>query len=230
MQEFIPKHVAIIPDGNRRWARQQKLGELAGHQHSAETIIPQLIEKAAEMGISYLTFWVLSTENIAKRKPYEISGLYFLIERNIKKALNEFKKNGVRMKLIGDIDVLPKNIGRDLNKIVEDTKQNDKITVTIALNYGGKDEIIRAINKLIKSQPKEPLTSELFSNFLDTREIPDPDLIIRTGKEQRLSGFMLWQSEYSELAFPEVFFPDFTSHQFEKVIEEYANRKRRFGK
>lgn len=220
----MPRHIAIIPDGNRRWAKEKGLPTFEGHRIAAEKTFPDLIEKLAHLGVNYFTFWALSTENIAKRSSRELNKLFNLMRYFLKNKLAEFKKKGVRLKIIGNIQPLPKDIRKNISKAVVETEDNEKITLILALNYGGKDEIIRAIKKV------QSLNKENFSNFLDTNGIPDPDLIIRTGGEKRLSGFMLWQSEYSELYFTDTYFPDFTPEELEKAINDYSLRQRRFGK
>ena len=233
MKVKIPKHVAIIMDGNRRWARKQGLPVLRGHWVAAEKVIEPLVEKAAEMGISYLTFWAFSTENW-KRAKEEVEGLMRIFRYLLSKKIERLNKKGVRILTIGDLTKFPKDIQRRIKEGVEKTKDNKKITVIFALNYGGRDEIIRAINRWRSSSKLKAQSSKLkeeeFGEYLDTREIPDPDLIIRTGGEMRLSGFLLWQSQYAELYFTKVLFPDFTPKELEKAILEYQKRERRFGK
>ncbi len=228
---MIPKHIAIIPDGNRRWARAKGLLPIEGHRFAAEKILPDLIKKSAELGISYVTFWVLSTENIQERTKAELNNLFYLIRYLASKKLTEFKRKGVKVLLIGDATDLPAVLQKDITKVVRETKNNKKITLILAINYGGKDEIIRAIKRIQDSGfGIQNLTKEKFGDFLDTKGIPDPDLIIRTGGEERLSGFMLWQSEYSEFYFSDKYFPDFNGIELEKAVNDYSLRQRRFGK
>ena len=226
----IPKHVAIIMDGNRRWAKERGLPILEGHKKVADEILEPLIEYAAKLGISYMTFWAFSTENWS-RDIKEVRGIMQLFRRVIQKRWQRLHEKGVRIKVIGDINKFPSDIAESLEKVIEQTKNNKKITTIFALNYGGRDEIIRAINKGRKlSNNEEPLTINQFTNHLDTAGIPDPELIIRTGGEQRLSGFLLWQSEYSELMFPQWYMPEFSPKRLDQLIEKYATRQRRFGK
>jgi len=220
----LPKHVAIIPDGNRRWAKEKGLPSVEGHRYAAQTTFPNLANELARLGVKYFTFWALSTENLAGRSKEELNNLFELIRFFLKNKLKEFKKKETKFKAIGDLTRLPEDLQKEIFKIIEDTKENKKMTVILGLNYGGRDEIIRAIKK------GNNLTKENFSNYLDTAGIPDPDLIIRTGGEKRLSGFMLWQSEYSELYFSDLYFPDFTAKELEKAINSYSERQRRFGK
>lgn len=223
-KDYLPRHVAIIPDGNRRWARGKGMPTIEGHRYAAQTTFPNLANELARLGIKYFTFWALSTENLTGRSKEELDNLFELIRFFLKNKLKEFKKKETKFKTIGDLTRLPEDLQKEIFKIVEDTKENKKMTVILGLNYGGRDEIIRAIKK------GQNLTKENFANYLDTVGIPDPDLIIRTGGEKRLSGFMLWQSEYSELYFSDLYFPDFTAKELEKSIKNYLQRQRRFGK
>ena len=236
----IPNHLAIIMDGNRRWAKKQSLPVLEGHRVAAEETIESLVEKASEVGISYLTFWAFSTENWQRVKK-EVNGLMSIFRKLLAKKIEKLHQKGVRVLTIGDLSKFPQDIQKGIKNGIEKTRDNKKITVVLALNYGGRDEIIRAIEKWrSKSEirpacqqgrnPKSEITEEEFVKYLDTSKIPDPDLIIRTGGEKRLSGFLLWQSEYSELYFTKVLFPDFNPQEFEKAIFEYQKRQRRFGK
>lgn len=227
----LPRHIAVIPDGNRRWAKKRGLPVFEGHRIGAEKTLPLLIEKAAELGVRYFTFWALSTENLKKRSRQEISALFNLMRLFLRNKIKRFRTKGIRLRFIGDLTKLPADIQKGLRKAVEATKDNDKITLILAINYGGRDEIIRAVNKFINKWGKVgQLEKEGFSHFLDTKEIPDPDLIIRTGGEKRLSGFLLWQSEYSELYFSEKLFPDFTPERLEEAVSNYTSRQRRFGR
>lgn len=236
----IPKHVAIIMDGNRRWAKEKGLSSFAGHKKGEKAIEP-IVDTAIEMGIPYLTFWAFSTENWRRDKK-EVSFLLNLYRENLDKKVDSFHRKNVRLNVIGNISMFPKDIQEKTKQWMEKTKNNKKITVNIALSYGGRDEIIRTIKKLsdqlisksvncqeLKEQFNN-ITIQQFSNFLDTAGQPDPDLLIRTGGEKRLSGFLLWQMEYTELYFTDTYWPDFTPEQFKKAIGEYQHRRRRFGK
>ena len=228
----IPTHVAIIMDGNRRWAKEHHLPELMGHRRVADEILEPLIEHGAKIGIAYMTFWAWSTENWGREKE-EVAGIMDIFRHVIKNNWKRLAQKGVRIKIIGDISKFPKDIQESLNRVVEETKNNKRITTIFALNYGGRDEILRAVNKLHGNSKFEirnsKLTEEMFSSILDTSDIPDPELIIRTGGEQRLSGFLLWQSQYSELYFPSFYMPDFTSERLDEAVVEYGRRQRRFG-
>ncbi|MDO9027409.1 MAG: polyprenyl diphosphate synthase [Candidatus Roizmanbacteria bacterium] len=234
-KNHLPKHVAIIPDGNRRWAKEKGLPTIEGHRYAAQTTLPNLINKLAKLDIKYFTFWALSTENLTGRSKEELDYLFGLIRFFLKNKLKEFKEKEIKLKVIGDLTKLPEDLQKEILKTIKDTKENKKMTVILGLNYGGRDEIIRAIKKVQNSSrfnrdKIQNLTKENFSNCLDTAGIPDPDLIIRTGGEKRLSGFMPWQNEYSELYFSDLYFPDFTAKELEKSIKNYLQRQRRFGK
>lgn len=233
----LPEHVAIIMDGNRRWAKKRGLPVVAGHQVVVDKRIEELIEAAAEMGVAYITFWAWSCENW-KRAEDEVGGIMNLFRWALKRKVGRFIKRGARLRVIGDFQALDKDIVADLTQAIESSALNDKITVTLAVNYGGRDELLRAVNKLqATSHPStgsgqgkpQAIDKQELEKYLDTAGMPDPDLIIRTGGEQRLSGFMLWQSEYSELYFPETLMPDFGKQEFAEALEEYTRRQRRFG-
>ena len=227
----LPKHVAIIPDGNRRWAKEKGKPTAEGHRYAAQTTLPNLINELIRLDIEYFTFWALSTENLTGRSKEELSHLFNLIRISLKSKYKEFKEKKIRLKIIGDLTKLPEDLQKEAYKITKETMSNKKITIILGLNYGGRDEIIRAISKIKNSEFRiQNLTKDNFGNYLDTKDIPDPDLIIRTGGEKRLSGFMLWQSEYSELYFSDLYFPDFTAKELEKAINNYSERQRRFGK
>jgi undecaprenyl diphosphate synthase len=222
----IPTHVAVIMDGNRRWAQQRGLPILEGHRKVADEILEPLIEHAAKRGIQFMTFWAFSTENW-KRSEKEVQGIMTIFRHVIQKRWQRLHEKGVRIRVIGDSSKFPQDIYDALIKVVEQTKDNKKITVIFALNYGGRDEIIRAVKKITNTTSTD---EKEFSTLLDTSGIPDPEIIVRTGGEQRLSGFLLWQSEYSELYFPSWYMPEFTGEKLDEVIDEYQKRTRRFGR
>jgi undecaprenyl diphosphate synthase len=223
---LIPNHVAFIMDGNRRWAREKKMPLVEGHRLGESRIEP-LVDEAIRQGISYLTFWAFSTENW-KRSPSEVNYLLNLFRVNLDKSIDSFHNKNVRIKVIGDIKKFPLDLQSKTKRWVELTKNNTKITVSIALSYGGRDEIIRAVNKAVKTNIK--VTPKNLSENLDTAGTPDPDLMIRTGGEKRLSGFLLWQMEYAEFYFTDVYWPEFTPEEFVKALKDYSERIRRFGK
>lgn len=222
----LPLHLAIILDGNRRWAKKHGLPILAGHQQVARKILKPLVSQAKKLGIKYLTFWAFSTENWQRDKK-EVMGLLSIFRDLLEKQVDEANKEGVKLNIIGDISPFPPDIQAGLKKGMKETGQNKEMIVTFALNYGGRDEIIRAINK---SKDKTGLNEENFAQFLDTAGLPDPDLIIRTGGAMRLSGFMCWQAAYSELYFTKTLMPDFTPDELDKAILDFQKRERRFGK
>ncbi len=232
MNEGVIRHIAIIPDGNRRWAKFQGMLSFEGHRIAAEKTLPPLIEKALEMGIRYFTLWALSPQNLAREKK-EVDNLFRLLSLFLRNRVSEFEKKNIRLIVIGDRTALPSHIQEEIKKAEEKTAQFDKMTVLFGINYGGREELVRAMKKTISicaSDETHTISEKHVSSCLDTSGIPDPDLIIRTGGEKRLSGFMLWQSEYSELYFSNTLFPDFTPEEFEKAVADFNLRMRRFGK
>jgi undecaprenyl diphosphate synthase len=218
-QTKIPKHVAIIMDGNRRWAKAQGMNILSGHAYAMDEVVEKLIESAGELGIEYLTLWAFSTENWGREKD-EVAGLMNLFRKALMTKVDTFIAKGARLKMLGDMTKFSPDIQDGMKQAMKKSETNTKITVAFALNYGGRDEIMRAV---------ETGGTE-FEKHLDTAGMPDPDLIIRTGGEQRLSGFLMWQSAYSELYFTDTLFPDFDTDKLQEAVEEYQRRQRRFGK
>jgi undecaprenyl diphosphate synthase len=230
---IIPKHIAIIMDGNRRWAKAHGLPLIAGHRKVADEMLEPLVEHAAKLGIDYLTFWAFSTENW-RRDPVELKGIMNIFRESLKNFGIKMHQKGIRIKMIGNLSKFSPDIQKSVTDLIRLTENNRRITVIFALNYGGQDEIIRAIDKMNKSSRFADnslrLTVAEFGKYLDTEGVPDPDLIIRTGGEQRLSGFLLWQCQYSELYFPQWYMPEFTPERLDEAIEVLSQRKRRFGK
>ena len=227
--EIPIQHVAIIMDGNRRWAKQHGLDPVKGHEQAAKNAVEPLIEKCAELGIGFVTFWAFSTENW-KRDEAELKGLFDVFRFALGSLALRFIQKGARLRILGDINRFPKDIAQKSMEMINKSSKNHKITVTFALNYGGRDEILRAVKKIVDEKiPSKKIDEKLFSNYLDTTGIPDPDLIIRTGGEQRLSGYLPWQSVYSELFFTPIMFPDFTPDQLTLAINDFLKRDRRFG-
>lgn len=223
------KHIALIMDGNRRWAKEHNLPTLEGHRLGEKRIEP-LVDTAIEMGISYLTFWAFSTENWHREKR-EVEFLMKLYRTVLDRKADSFHKKNVRINCIGNLSLFSSDLQAKTKRWMEQTKNNKLITVNLALSYGGQDEIVRAINKWQKENKKnKELTKDILANYLDSAGQPDPDLIIRTSGEKRLSGFLMWQSEYSELYFTRTYWPDFTPAKFRLAIAEYKRRQRRFGK
>ena len=231
MHQSDLKHIAIIPDGNRRWARAKGMPSVEGHRYAVEHTLPDLFDAVQELGIEYCTVWLLSPENFTKRTQEEVKNLLWLLRLFLKKRIEELDRKNVRMHLIGDLESLPEDTQKELMAAVERTKKNTGTVVTFAINYGGRDEMVRAVRKAItdKSNPSE-IDKDTISHYLDTKELPDPDLIIRTGGDKRTSGFMLWQAEYSEYAFVDTLFPDFTPDDLKHCVEDFLQRNRRFGK
>lgn len=227
----IPRHVAVICDGNRRWARQKGWEVIKGHEYASEHVFENLADVAIELGIEYLTFWVFSTENW-KRDKREVDFLLNLMRKYFKEDIQRLHAKGVRIETIGDISKFPEDIQDSIAEIKKQTAENTSITITLALNYGGRDELVRAMRAICQEHTKKEFdfTYDQISQHLDTRNLPDPDVIIRTGGEQRTSGFLLWQSEYAEYMFPKFYFPEFSAERFRQLMEEYALRQRRFGK
>jgi len=224
----LPNHVAIIPDGNRRWAKGRGLPTFEGHRKGLDALI-KIGKKSRELGIKILTAWAFSTENWDRSKQ-EINYLMELFELMIDKNLEEALKNSIKIIHLGRKDRISKKLRRKIVNAENKTKDFNKYYLCIGLDYGGRNEIVRTISNL-KSQISN-LSEYLISKNLDTKVLPftDPDLIIRTGGEQRLSGFMLWQAQYSELMFIKKYLPDFTPQDFENCIKNYSIRQRRFGK
>lgn len=223
------KHVAIIMDGNRRWARAHGLDPVMGHEQAAKEAIEPLIEKCVELGIPFVTFWAFSTENW-KRDKTELKGLFDVFRFALGSLAVRFIRRGAKLRILGDIDRFPKDIAKKSLEMIAKSSKNHKITVTFALNYGGRDEILRAVKKIISEKiPAEKVDEAVFSAHLDTAGIPDPDLIIRTGGDKRLSGYLPWQSVYSELFFTPTLFPDFTPAEFTLALNDFLKRDRRFG-
>lgn len=227
-QLFLPKHVAMIMDGNRRWARNRRLPIFSGHKFGFDRIEP-IVRHADNIGISHVTFWAFSTENW-KRDKKEVDGLLNLFRRMFRESMiDRLNKNNVRVLALGDISAFPKDIAERIEQAIKQTKNNTGITANFALNYGGREEILRAIKKIVKEKPKE-VTEETVSKYLYTAGQPDPDLIIRTGGEQRLSGYLPWQGVYSELYFTNKYWPEFDEKEFNTAIMDFVSRTRRFGK
>ena len=226
-----PTHIAIIPDGNRRWAKEHNLPTLAGHKKGFEVAV-KIGRKIRSMGINTLTMWAFSTENW-NRTPTEVSYLMKMYEIFVERNLKEALKEKIRIIHIGRKDRIPKSLLEKLKKSEEQTKNFNNYILNIAIDYGGRNEIIRAIKKITnhKSQITN-LSEDNFNEFLDTanQPYPNPDLIIRTGGEQRTSGLMIWQAAYAEYIFLQKHFPDLKDEDIESAVEEYSQRQRRFGK
>ena len=235
-KERMPRHVAVIMDGNGRWAKQKGVPRLAGHNAGMKAM-KKIVDHSDKLGIEYLTVYAFSTENW-KRSVEEVSGIFKLLVKWVASDLKGLIDNNVRVKVLGDYSSLPEDAVRSLEKTLKETENNTGLQFNIALNYGGRDEItraVKAISQKVKEGVLEPeeITDDTISAALFTgahqADVPDPELIIRTSGELRLSNFLLWQSAYSELVFSDVLWPDFTPEEYEKAIEAYQSRERRFG-
>lgn len=228
----VPQHVAIIMDGNGRWARQQSLSRLEGHKRGSE-VAREIVTTAARVGVSYLTLYAFSSENW-RRDPNEVSGLMTLLKHYLESEAEEFHKEGVRLKVIGERDQLPNTILTLVEEVEELTKTNKTITLQMAIGYGSRAEILHALRQIgqkVRDRLLDPekITEQIFEAHLYTAGVPDPDLLIRTSGEQRISNYLLWQLAYTELIFVDKFWPDFTQEDFMETLLTYQNRERRFG-
>ena len=234
-QSNLPKHIAVIMDGNGRWAKQQGfVDRVFGHRNALKAV-KEVIEGSGELGIKYLTLYAFSTENWSRPRA-EVEALMMLLVKTIKDELPTMQKNNVRLDTIGATHTLPNSSQKELKSAIEATKNNTGLTVILALSYSGKWDIVNATKKLIEQVQKgeisvEDIDEELFERTLDTKGIPNPDLMIRTGGDHRISNFMLWQLAYSELfVFEDLFWPDFRREHLHEAILDYQERERRFGK
>jgi undecaprenyl diphosphate synthase len=230
---YIPRHVAIIMDGNGRWAKRRNRPRLYGHKVGVESV-QAIVESAMELGVEVLTLYAFSTENW-KRPEDEVGGLMGLLKNYLQKELARMLKNRIRLTCIGDIQKLPSDVRQVLKQAMDETAENDKFTLNLALSYGGRAELILAIRSIAEEVASGALTSNeidegLIDNHLYTAELPDPDLLIRTGGEARLSNFLLWQASYAEIYFTDVMWPEFRKEAFTQAIIEYQGRERRFGR
>ncbi len=229
----IPEHIAVIMDGNGRWAKEKGKARIFGHRN-ALTAVRETIERSAEVGVKYLTLYAFSSENWNRPK-LEVAALMELLVSSIRKELKNLNKNKIRLLAIGDISALPSKGQRELASAIESTKDNDRMTLVLALSYGSRAEILKAV-KDIASDVKngeisvQDIDEQTFERYLATKSIPDPDLLIRTSGESRISNFLLWQIAYSELLFVDKFWPDFRKEDLDEAIAIYQNRERRFGK
>ena len=222
----IPRHIAIIMDGNGRWAKKRLLPRSVGHKNGMERMIG-LMEHAFDLGVSYITVYALSTENL-KRPKEELDGLFGLIRNHFKEYMKRIIARGVRLRVIGDMSLMPADVQEILRQAEAESAHFEGKGVNLALAYGARDEIVKAVNKAVALG--EAVTEESFAKLLYTAEVPDPDLIIRTGKEVRLSNFLLYQAAYAELYFSNKMFPEFMDSDMDEAIAEFSRRTRRFGK
>lgn len=222
----IPRHVAVIMDGNGRWAERRLLPRGAGHREGMKRMIA-LTEYFFSRGVEMCTLFTLSTENLS-RPQEELDGLFSLFVTYFAQNAEKLKKKGITLRVIGDLSLLPDEVASVIRAGEKTTEGGGKGLLTLAIGYGGRQDILRAVNRAVEKGEK--VDEETFSELLYTADMPDPDLLIRTGKELRISNFLLWQSAYTEFYFTDTLFPDFTKKQAEKALESYGKRKRRFGK
>ena len=225
----VPVHVAIIMDGNGRWAEQQGLPRLEGHRAGADNL-RRVADTLAHYGVKYLTLYTFSTENWGRPRG-EIRGLFKILREVIDRDTQSMHQEGIRIRLLGTLDRVPKKLQQAIQRAIELTRDNTGMTVNFALNYGGRAEIINAISRIIaQGIPSKNINETLFRQFLYTYDIPDPDIIIRTGGDMRLSNFLLWQAAYSEFYFTPTFWPDFDKEEIERALTAYSQRQRKFGR
>ncbi len=228
----IPQHIAIIMDGNGRWARKRGLPRVAGHRRGVETV-REMVETCTELGVNYLTLYTFSTENW-KRPSSEVSTLMRLIVSSLQNETNELHANNVKLNTIGNIQQLPEVVQDELKQALEKTKNNTALTLNLALSYSGRWELTKAIKSICEEYKKDSISLEdidekMISDFLDTKDMPDPDLLIRSGGEFRVSNFLLWQIAYSEIFVTDTLWPDFSADNIIEAINDFQSRERRFG-
>lgn len=224
----VPVHVGIIMDGNGRWAKQRNLPRTSGHKEGLD-VAKAIVKAAAEIGIKYVTLYTFSTENW-KRAQEEVGFLMNLIRGHLRAEFQFYKQNGIRIKHLGDLSGLPEDVQTEIKKAMEETADFTGLTVVLAINYGGRDEIVRGVKKLLSERKSiSDITESDISNSFDIPELPDVDLLIRTGGELRLSNFLLWHAAYAEFLFTNTLWPDYNKEEFLKDIDSFKNRTRRFG-
>lgn len=233
LKEGFPEHIAIIMDGNGRWAKKRLLNRVRGHEKGADAI-RQIVEVSREIGLKNLSLYAFSTENWS-RPEREVSALMSLLERFIKSERENFLRNNIRLNAFGELHQLPEKVRESLFNLMKETSANTSMTLNLCLSYGGRTEISHAVKKiasLVKDNKIkiEEINEDTISANLYSRDFPDPDIMIRTSGEKRLSNFMMWQLSYTELFFPETLWPDFTKEEFIEIIKRFQNRDRRFGK
>lgn len=224
--EGLPRHIAVIMDGNGRWAKKRLMPRSYGHRQGMSRMVG-LLEHAFDLGIEYVTVYALSTENL-KRPKEELDGLFDLIRKNFLDCMRKICSRGVRLRILGNVGLLPEDVQRLLKEAEEESSKYEGRGVNVALGYGSRAEIVRAVNLAVEAGKR--VTEESFSSLLYTHGQPDPDLVIRTGKEMRLSNYLLYQSAYAELYFSDKMFPEFSDEDLDEAIAEYGRRTRRFGK
>jgi undecaprenyl diphosphate synthase len=231
-RENLPEHIAIIMDGNGRWAQKHALGRIAGHRKGSEAV-RSVVRSCRKLGVKYLTLYAFSSENWS-RPAKEIAALMNLLVQYLRSEEKELMDNGIRLTTIGNTSSLPERVRKTLQQIMDKTAGNKEMTLVLALNYGGRDEILEATRKVLTARDRGTLktgdlTPEVFSSYLYTAGMPDPDLLIRTSGEYRVSNFLLWQTAYTEFFFTDVLWPDFREEHLMEAISDYQRRERRFG-
>ncbi len=227
LAKTLPRHVAVIMDGNGRWAKKRGLPRVEGHRAGMASV-HAIIRECGRLEISYLTLYAFSTENW-RRPKQEVNFLMRLLIEYLKKELDELHRQGVRLQMLGQRERIPGRVLEYIDFAIAKTKENQGLKLNLAFNYGGRQEIVDAVNAIVHSTPKVPLTEKSFGAFLYTRGMPDPDLLIRTSGEMRLSNFLLWQLAYAELVVTPVLWPDFREPEFAQALQEYQRRERRYG-
>ena len=230
--DTLPRHIAIIMDGNGRWAKKRSLNRIKGHREGAESV-RDIVRACRETGIEVLTLYAFSTENW-RRPPQEISALMKLLKDFLRSELSEMVENGIRLNAIGQIDRFPEDVLQVLQGVMDATKENSGMLLNLALSYGGRDEIVAATKRIAAEVgagrlASKEITEDLFSNYLYTRGMPDPDLLIRTSGEMRISNFLLWQIAYAEIYVTKTLWPDFRREELFHILHDYEKRERRFG-
>jgi undecaprenyl diphosphate synthase len=229
LKSNIPQHIAIMMDGNGRWAKRRMLPRKMGHVEGGK-VLEDICVSSYKLGIKYLTIYAFSTENWERPKD-EVDGIMNLFRKYLSDSIDKSVKNNIRVRIIGNRNGLDNDIVKEIEKLEEATNKCDGLNFQLAVNYGGKDEIIRAVNKiLLSNEHKDIINTDEFSSYLDTRDIPEPDLFIRTGGDKRLSNFMLWQMAYTEFYFTNILWPDFNEDELIKAINDFSKRERRYGR
>lgn len=229
-KDNLPKHIAIIMDGNRRWAKAHHLPDVKGHEAGSQNL-QKIVEYCRDIGIKHLTVYALSTENWRKRSPLEVKGIFNLLVKIAKTKAEEYHQSGIKFFVLGNFHAFPLKVKNAIKKILSLVIVDEKLQFNVALNYGGRDEIVNALKRIVEDDiPSSQITEELINSYLYTQGQPDPDLIIRPGGEFRLSNFLLWQMSYAELYFTDTLWPDFDPKKMEEAIYWYQQRSRRMGK
>jgi undecaprenyl diphosphate synthase len=229
MKNELPKHIGIIMDGNRRWAKQRNLEAKDGHRAGLENL-SKVVEAAADRGVEIITVYAFSTENLKKRSAKEVYALFELLIEGLRRQRKRLNGLGVNLSFFGELKALPGRVQRNIKEAMNVLKHNERIKCNIMFNYGGRSEIIKAMKEIMLSgKAADEINEELISQHLYTKGLPDPDLIIRTGGDFRLSNFLIWQMSYSELYFTDVLWPDFDEKALDAALEDYAQRSRRYG-